>query len=110
VANYINSGTVSVLKNNGDGTYASAVHHAVGSYPSSVLAADLDGDGDQDLAVGNSGGNVSVLKNNGDGTFAGAVTTGLALILGRFLRPIWTGMGIRILRWPITPAAITSRF
>jgi hypothetical protein len=67
-----NSANVSVLKNNGDGTYASAVNYAVGSYPVSVSAADLDGDGDQDLAVAldNDGGSVSVLRNNGGGTFA----------------------------------------
>jgi len=65
------SDTVSVLKNNGDGTYAAATHYAAGSSPSSVLAADLDGDGDQDLAVANYiGGTVSLVKNNGDGTYA----------------------------------------
>ena len=39
-----------------------------GSGPSSVLSTDLDGDGDNDLAVA-SGFEVSVLLNNGDGTF-----------------------------------------
>ena len=44
-------------------------HYAVGFSPRSVFSADLDGDGDNDLAVV-AGGNVSVLMNNGDGTFA----------------------------------------
>src|SRR3990172_9493422 len=72
-----NTQVVSVLKNNGDGTYTSVVNYAVGSQPVSVFAADLDGDGDQDLAVANSGGgffgSVGVLTNNGNGTFAPVV-------------------------------------
>ncbi len=63
--------TVSVLLNNGDGTFAPKVEYGVGSRPWSLFSADLDGDGDNDLAVANRDGNsVSVLLNNGDGTFA----------------------------------------
>jgi len=78
VANY-GSDTVSVLKNNGNGTFATQVKRPVGSHPRSVYGADLDGDEDQDLAVTNFGGRkVSILKNNGNGTFAAKVdyTTG----------------------------------
>jgi len=68
------SDNVSVLKNNGDGTFAAPMNYAAGSWPLSVFAADLDGDNDADLAVANLySDNVSVLKNNGDGTFAAAV-------------------------------------
>ena len=47
---------------------------AVGAYPSSVVAADLNGDGRPDLTTANGGSNqgpsdVSVLLGNGDGTF-----------------------------------------
>ena len=43
----------------------------VGVSPTSVVAADLDGDGDRDLATANvSGGNVTVLRNNGHANFA----------------------------------------
>ena len=75
VANYdpYGSGSISVLKNNGDGTFASAVSYAAGYTPRSVVATDLDGDGDQDLAVANYSNTVSVLMNNGDGTLAAAV-------------------------------------
>ena len=62
---------MSVLLNNGDGTFAPKVEYGVGSRPWSLFSADLDGDGDNDLAVANRDGNsVSVLLNNGDGTFA----------------------------------------
>ena len=54
------------------------IDYGVGSNPMSVCAADLDGDGDSDLAVANySSNNVSILKNNGDGTFAAAVNYGV---------------------------------
>lgn len=50
--------------NNGDGTFASAVNYGVRDSPRSVFAADLDGDGDYDLAVANPGSdNVSILIN-----------------------------------------------
>jgi PKD repeat protein len=64
------SDNVSILKNNGDGTFQPKVDYGAGSVPTSVFCADLDGDLDLDLAVTNSDSNsVSILKNNGDGTF-----------------------------------------
>ncbi|RXK84657.1 DUF4347 domain-containing protein [Chlorobaculum sp. 24CR] len=74
VANY-NSNTVSVLLNNGNGTFAVKVDYATGDYPRSVTSADVDGDGDADMLVANGGysGSVSVLLNNGNGTFAAKV-------------------------------------
>ncbi|MEZ5965838.1 MAG: LamG domain-containing protein [Planctomycetota bacterium] len=48
---------------------------AVGAEPRDVVAFDLDGDGDLDLATANHADNtVSILPNNGDGTFAAATT------------------------------------
>jgi len=65
---------VSILKNNGDGTFQPKVDSGTGAHPFSVFCADLDGDGDLDLAVANNySDNVSILKNNGDGTFQTAV-------------------------------------
>ena len=62
---------MSVLLNNGDGTFAAKVDYSVEVNPSSVFSVDLDGDRDNDLAVANwNRDNVSVLLNNGDGTFA----------------------------------------
>ena len=64
------SNTVSIVKNNGDGTFAEKNDYLTGSHPYSVYVADIDGDGDSDLAVANSWeASVSVYKNNGDGTF-----------------------------------------
>ena len=66
--------TVSVLLNQGNGTFAARVDYAVGTTPDSVAAADLDGDGKLDLAVvQNYSNTVSVLLNNGNGTFAAKV-------------------------------------
>jgi outer membrane protein assembly factor BamB len=71
------SDSVSILKNNGDGTYQSAVNYGVGDAPHSVFCADLDGDSDLDLAVANRySDDVSILKNNGDGTFQTKVDYG----------------------------------
>ena len=73
VAN-LTSNDVSVSRNNGHGTFTGmldTVNYGVGGFPTSVFIADVDGDGDNDLAVANMRSNtVSVLSNNGDGTFA----------------------------------------
>jgi hypothetical protein len=74
-----NSDSVSILKNNGDGTFASAVSYGVGTNPYCVCVADFDGDGKPDLAVANftsssGSGKVSILKNNGNGIFSAAVS------------------------------------
>jgi len=76
VANYLGS-SVSVLLGNGDGTFQQSVYYPT-SFPTWVIAQDLDGDGNIDLAASNVGlpeftkeypPGVSVLKGNGDGTF-----------------------------------------
>jgi hypothetical protein len=56
---------VSVLLNNGDGTFQQAVNYGAGGGPRSVFAADLDGDGDNDLAMANYDG-ISILINLSD--------------------------------------------
>jgi CubicO group peptidase (beta-lactamase class C family) len=73
VANYV-SDSVSVMLNNGDGTFQlPAVNYGADDNPQSVFCGDLDNDNDIDLAVANfSSGNVSILLNSGDGTFQAA--------------------------------------
>lgn len=64
------SATVSLLINNGDGTFAPQQEFATGAYPASALVADINGDGLADIVVANSrSATVSILRSVGDGTF-----------------------------------------
>jgi PKD repeat protein len=77
VANAL-SDNVSILINNGDGTFQSTINYGVGDSPRSVFCADLDGDTYLDVAVANdSSDNVSILINKGDGTYQSAVNYGV---------------------------------
>jgi FG-GAP-like repeat len=68
VANENAAGTLSVLINNGNGTFQPPQQFAVGSDPVSVVAGTLNGQ--TALIAANIGGNnVSVLLGNGNGTF-----------------------------------------
>jgi hypothetical protein len=74
-------GSVGVLLGNGDGTFRSAVTYDSGAtFSDFVVIADVNGDGQPDLVVANTGGGVSgngsvgVLLGNGDGTFRAAMT------------------------------------
>lgn len=75
----VHSKSVSILLNNGNGTFAPAVNYTVDFNPEAVATGDFNGDGKVDLAVGNvfggpfSQGSVSILLGNGNGTFQAAV-------------------------------------
>ena len=67
--------SVSVLRNLGNGTFATKVDYATAQRPVSIAIGDLNGDDRPDLATANngfsgSGRSVSVLLNAGNGTFA----------------------------------------
>jgi hypothetical protein len=64
--------TVSVRLNNGFGTFNGGTDVAVGNFPTSVAAADVDGDGDSDILTSNKSGSISVRLNNGAGSFSGS--------------------------------------
>jgi hypothetical protein len=67
--------TVSVLLNNGDGSFGPAQPITVGDAPSGIAVGDFNHDGHLDLAVANRDSNtVSVLLGNGDGTFQAGTT------------------------------------
>jgi hypothetical protein len=71
------SNNVSVLLNQGNGSYAAAVQYPLGACAQSVALGDLNGDNHPDLAVASPcSGNVAVLLGSGDGSFAPAVQYG----------------------------------
>jgi hypothetical protein len=69
-------GTLSVLIGNGDGTFQKQVPIVnAGASPKNIMAADLTGNGDQDLIVTNTGGVFSVIFGHGNGKFSGLLST-----------------------------------
>jgi hypothetical protein len=88
-------GGVGVLLGNGDGTFGPMVAYGTGAYSAtSVVVADVNGDGIPDLVVSNfcaptecsspGAGTVSVLLGNGNGTFQTASTYGSGGYWGAF--------------------------
>ena len=66
---------MSVLLNQGSGTFAAQTTYAVGTCPYGVATADFNGDGKADIVAANYSSNtVSVLLNQGSGTFAAQTT------------------------------------
>ncbi len=68
-----NSGSVSVLLGQGDGTFGSASSYATGGNSVAVSAKDFTSDGVLDLVTVNRFGSASFLRGNGDGTFGASV-------------------------------------
>ncbi|MCA1696661.1 MAG: VCBS repeat-containing protein, partial [Actinobacteria bacterium] len=68
-ADYLGN-TASVLLGNGNGTFQARTAYATGGSPTSIVTADLNGDGKSDVVTTDYGGSTaSVLLGNGDGTF-----------------------------------------
>ena len=62
--------SVSILKNNGNGTFATAVTVALGTSPYALTAKDLTGDGRPEIIVTlQDTDQIAILKNNGSGGF-----------------------------------------
>jgi hypothetical protein len=77
IANAIENGTgdVTILRNRGTGNFVAAPTSPedAGNKPVSIVATNLDGDGDADLAVANQqSGNITVFRNNGSANFTEA--------------------------------------
>ncbi|MFH2034984.1 MAG: FG-GAP-like repeat-containing protein, partial [Candidatus Zixiibacteriota bacterium] len=65
---------ISIILNNGDGTFEGAVQYPVANFPVSITYGDIDNDGDIDIAVANHfDDKITIHRNNGDGTFANYV-------------------------------------
>jgi hypothetical protein len=74
-----NDSTMTVLLGNGDAMFTIMSSSNAGSYPTSIVVGDFNGDGILDLATSeNDYGTVKVLLGNGDGTF----TQGYSLNIG----------------------------
>jgi len=70
--------TLTVFTNNGNGEFGSNATLNVGNNPTSVKAADVNGDGKLDLICANQIDNtLSILTNNGSGGFVLASSTGV---------------------------------
>jgi hypothetical protein len=80
VVGFSNTGSVSPLLGNGDGTFRAPREYPAGAGGSAQVVGDFNADGKFDLAVatqcidlGCEQGGVSILLGNGDGTFAATV-------------------------------------
>jgi hypothetical protein len=72
------AGKVSILLNNGDGTFQKPVLYDVGTGPLTPAVADVNGDGHLDVITTNRSSNdFSVLLGRGDGTFQDQMRTPL---------------------------------
>ena len=74
--NFSAGASVTLLLNNGAGSFGSGASYPTGPFPGTLASGDLNGDGYPDLVVTNSqSANVSVFINRGDGTFLPAQNT-----------------------------------
>jgi len=66
---YPTDSTVSILFNNGDGSFAPQVQYPVEPEPYGICTGDVDGDSDLDIITCSANGCISILLNNGMGAF-----------------------------------------
>jgi hypothetical protein len=86
---------VSVLLGKGDGTFQPEIRVAVGGFPSTLAAADLNHDGHVDIVTANKTSiDVTVLLGQGDGHFQGATEVGVGASPSAIVRADLNGDGI----------------
>jgi hypothetical protein len=64
---------LSLLFNNGDGTFQPSINYALYRDPWSVACADIDNDNDNDIVIGTQSDRFFMAKNNGTGSFQPAI-------------------------------------
>jgi hypothetical protein len=78
---------IHILLNNGNATFAAAADRVVGGVPYRLAGADVDSDGDVDLALVKNSYSFSILLNSGDATFADTPSRSLDHL------PYWLELG-----------------
>jgi hypothetical protein len=78
---------ISVFLGNGNGNFQPPVFYPSGGGGSAAMdIADLDGDGNLDVALGIGGGGFTVLRGRSDGTFSAPIYFGIGYYTGKSVR------------------------
>jgi hypothetical protein len=95
------STSVSILINNGNGTFAAEVQYPTGITPIAIASGDFDLDGNIDVATTNqSTSSISVLLGKGDGTFRPPTTNSVGTTPWGIATGLFNGRpGVAVPNW-----------
>lgn len=86
------NGTVAILLGNGDGTFQAAVNYGSGGYTaSSLVAADVNGDGKPDLLTANQGTSSTSLSSGAVGVLINKTIAPTATTVASSSNPVYSG-------------------